>query len=103
MKPAAIISTFPDQITLKKIIKQLLEEHIVACVNTSKISSAYHWEGKIQNDDEYLAIFKTTQKNKKVLKKRLEQLHPYDTPEIAEIDISSINSSYMKWLSDSTR
>ena len=31
-----------------------------------------------------------------------EKIHPYDVPEIAEIDIHSINQPYLKWLIEST-
>ena len=68
-----------------------------------KISSVYTWKGKIENQPEYLALFKTTKKQQIVLKKELRKLHPYDTPEIAEISIDSINQSYLKWVVDSTR
>ena len=36
------------------------------------------------------------------LKKELEKLHPYDVPEIAEINVESINQPYLEWLKDST-
>jgi periplasmic divalent cation tolerance protein len=36
------------------------------------------------------------------LKKEIKKLHPYDVPEIAEIDITSINKPYLKWVVDST-
>lgn len=102
MKPAVIISTFPDKGTVNKIASRLVADRVVACVNISKISSVYSWKGKLENDSEYLAIFKTTQKKKSILKKILEETHPYDVPEIAEIDVTSINSPYMKWVTDST-
>nr|AIF21753.1 hypothetical protein [uncultured marine thaumarchaeote SAT1000_06_A07] len=35
-------------------------------------------------------------------KKELKKLHPYDVPEIAEINVESVNQPYMKWLVDST-
>jgi periplasmic divalent cation tolerance protein len=62
----------------------------------------YSWNGKIQNSSEYIAIFKTVSKNKTKLKKTLGETHPYDVPEIAEIDITSINKSYLNWLIEST-
>jgi uncharacterized protein involved in tolerance to divalent cations len=49
-----------------------------------------------------LALFKTTKTKLKPLKKELEQLHPYDVPEIIEINPTSINKPYLKWLVDST-
>ena len=102
MKPAMIISTYPNKISIKKITNELIENKIIACVNITKISSVYSWNNKIENTTEYLAIFKTTQKNKKILKEKIKETHPYQVPEIAEIAISSINLSYLKWLAEST-
>ena len=102
MKPAIIISTYPNKKSISKISKELVKNKIVACINISKISSIYSWDGKIENSSEYIAIFKTVTKNKTALKKKIKETHPYDVPEIVEIDVKSINKSYLKWLVDST-
>jgi len=102
MKPVLILSTYPDKKSISKIAKNLVKNKIVACVNISKIDSVYSWNGKIQNSAEYIAIFKTVTKNKSKLKKKIAETHPYDVPEIAEIDITSINKSYLNWLIEST-
>lgn len=97
-----IVSTYPNKISIQKITNELIENKVIACVNITRISSIYSWNDKIENTTEYLAIFKTTQKNKKVLKEKIKETHPYQVPEIAEIAISSINSSYLKWLTEFT-
>ena len=102
MKPTIIVSTYPDKKSITKISNELVKTKIVACVNITKISSIYAWEGKIENTSEYLALFKTTDKNKKILKEKIKSTHPYDVPEIAEIDVTSINKPYLNWLIDST-
>ena len=102
MVPVILISTFPDKRTITKIANQLVKKKLTACVNITKISSVYSWKGKIQNQSEYLALLKTTKTKLRPLKKELEKLHPYDVPEIAEINPISINKSYLKWLVDST-
>ena len=102
MKLVLIISTYPNKNSITKIANELVKNKIVACVNITKISSVYSWQGKIKNTTEYLALFKTTQKNKKYLKEKIKSTHPYDIPEIAEINITSINKSYLKWLVEST-
>jgi len=102
MKPVIIISTFPSKQSVTSIANKLVKKRLVACVNITTISSIYTWKGKIENQNEYLALFKTTKKNQSVLKKELKKLHPYDVPEIAEINVESINQPYMKWLVDST-
>lgn len=102
MKPVIIVSTYPDQKSVIKTANELVKKRIAACVNFSKISSIYSWKGKIESADEFLALFKTTQKNKIALKKAIQKMHPYDIPEVAEIDIRSINQPYLKWLIEST-
>lgn len=102
MKPFVLISTYPDKKSISKIANKLVREKTVACVNITKISSVYSWEGKIENSSEFLAIFKTTQKNKKTLKEQIQSTHPYKVPEIAEIDIASINKPYLDWIIQST-
>ena len=102
MKPVIIVSTYPDKKTVTKTANELVKKRLVACANISKISSIYSWKGKIENTSEFLVLFKTTQKNKNALKKAIKKMHPYDIPEIAEIDIISINQPYLKWLIEST-
>jgi len=102
VKPVIIVSTFPSKQSVTRIANKLVKRRLVACVNITTISSIYTWKGKIENQNEYLALFKTTKKNQSVLKKELKKLHPYDVPEIAEINVESINQPYMKWLVDST-
>ena len=102
MKPVIIVSTFPNKQSVTSIAKKLVKKKLAACVNITNISSVYAWKGKIENQSEYLALFKTSKNNKSKLKKELQKLHPYDIPEIAEISVDSINQPYLKWLVDST-
>ncbi|MDB4840376.1 divalent-cation tolerance protein CutA [Nitrosopumilus sp.] len=102
MKPVFIVSTYPNKKSILTIANELVKNKTIACVNISKIDSVYSWNGKIQNSPEHIAIFKTVKKNKIKLKKIIEETHPYDVPEIAEIDVTSINKSYLNWLIEST-
>ena len=102
MKLTIIVSTYPDKKSIIKISNELVKTKIVACVNFTKISSIYAWKGKVENTSEYLAIFKTTQKNKKILKEKIKSSHPYEVPEIAELNVNSINKSYFDWIVNST-
>nr|AIF21691.1 periplasmic divalent cation tolerance protein (cutA) [uncultured marine thaumarchaeote SAT1000_06_A02] len=62
MQPIIIISTFPSKQSITKISNQIVRKNLAACVNIVKISSVYAWKGKIENQPEYLALFKTTKK-----------------------------------------
>ena len=102
MKPIIIISTYPNKKSISTVANELVQNKTIACVNIIKISSTYFWDGKIENTSEYLALFKTTQKNKKTLKEKIKTSHPYQIPEIAEINVTSLNQPYLKWLVEST-
>jgi periplasmic divalent cation tolerance protein len=102
MKPIMIVSTYPDKKSITKIANQLIKNRFVVCVNIIKIDSIFTWKQKIEHETEYLVFFKTTQKNKKILKNKIAETHPYDVPEIAEINITSINKPYLNWLISST-
>ena len=102
MKAVIIISTYPNKKSISKIAKEFVKNKTVACVNISKISSIYSWNNKIEDTSEYLVIFKTISKNKKLLKQKIKETHPYNVPEIAEVDVSTINKSYLNWLIEST-
>ncbi|NDB47304.1 MAG: divalent-cation tolerance protein CutA [Nitrososphaeria archaeon] len=102
MNGIVILSTYPNKKSIQKIANDMVQAKLVACVNITKISSVYSWQGKIENADEFLAIFKTTQKNKTKLKSKIKKTHPYKVPEIAELAIKDLNKPYLQWLVDST-
>lgn len=102
MKFVIIISTYPDSDSINKIAKQLVHSKVVACVNITKISSIYTWNGKVHDSPEYLGFFKTVIKNRDLLKEKIRETHPYDVPEIVEIDATAINKPYYDWLVEST-
>ncbi len=102
MKGVVIVSTYPDKKSIQKIANKLVRSKLAACVNITKISSVYSWQGKIENTNEFLAIFKTTEKNRKKLKSEIKNTHPYKVPEIVELTLKDLNKPYLQWLIDST-
>ena len=72
MTPVIIVSTFPSKQSVTSIAKKLVKQKLAACVNITNISSIYAWKGKIENQSEYLALFKTSKKNQSKLKKELQ-------------------------------
>jgi len=97
-----IISTYPDKNSLSKVANLVVKQKLAACVNYTEINSIYAWKGKIENTEEFLAFFKTTIIAKQKLKKEIAKSHPYKVPEIVEIRMDGANTSYLKWLKDST-
>lgn len=101
MKPVMIISTYPDRAVLRRIARELVSSGVAACVNIIRTSSVYMWDGRLEDTAEYIGIFKTVPRNKRLLQERIRQTHPYEVPEIAEIDVTSVNRPYYDWLAAS--
>ena len=97
-----IISTYPDKKSISKIANTVVKKNLAACVNYTKISSVYRWKGKMEDTEEFLAFFKTTQSAMELLKKEIAKTHPYDVPEIVELKMDSVNKPYLDWLVKST-
>lgn len=102
-KPVIILSTFSDIKSASEISRKLVEKKLCACANITEVRSVYFWKGKVEDQPEFLAVFKTTKTAAKNLKKELEDLHPYELPEIVEIKVSDISKPYLNWLVYSTK
>ena len=97
-----IVSTYPDKKSISRVAHVVIEKKLAACVNYTKINSVYLWKGKIEDVEEFLALFKTTTKSKQKLKEEIAKFHPYHVPEIVELKMDNANVPYMKWLEEST-
>ena len=54
--------TTPTKEIAQQILQQLLEARLIACGQImGPITSLYHWQGKIEQSEEYLCLLKTTQ------------------------------------------
>ena len=95
--------SIPDAATATKIANILINERLAACVQTiGPIISTYHWEGQVEQGEEYLCLVKTTKDLYAALEKRIVALHPYEVPEIIGTAISLGLPAYLKWIQSET-
>lgn len=94
-------TTFPDEGELARVSGLLLDERLSACVNSFPIVSLYWWEGEKEEEGEIGALFKTSEDKAEQFVARLEQEHPYEVPEILELQVSA-NASYESWVEEET-
>ena len=103
MKIIILLSTFSSIDEANKISKLAIESKIAACANIFPINSMYSLHEKIENNDEYLVIYKTTDKKIKQLRQFLEENHSYEIPEIIDFELNHTNSKYLDWIIQSTQ
>jgi periplasmic divalent cation tolerance protein len=100
-KAIIIISTFPSEESVFRLTKHVINNSLCACVNFTQVRSLYTWKGKIEDQHEWVALFKTTSSVAAQLKSEIAKLHPYEVPEIIEIQTKDVNRPYMSWLAGS--
>lgn len=94
-----VFCTVPDEATAKEIARAIVKEGLCACVNQiPKIKSYYIYEGEFCEDDELLLLIKTASSHYKALENRIQELHPYDTPEIIAAPICEASAEYRAWM-----
>jgi len=100
---AIIVSTFPERRIFSAVARNLIvDKHLCACINVIKIDSLYHWKGKLEIHEEYLALFKSTRKRVPALIHEIEKIHPYEVPEIVELKTNRFSKAYLSWLDSET-
>jgi periplasmic divalent cation tolerance protein len=96
-------STFPDIETARRIAGQLVTENFAACANLiPAIESIYRWQGKVEQGNETLVLFKTAAARYPAFQEKLKSLHPYDVPEIFACPVDEALPEYLRWVLDSS-
>ncbi|MCE1178022.1 MAG: divalent-cation tolerance protein CutA [Micrococcales bacterium] len=93
--------TTPDSATAERIARLLVEERLAACAQVlPDMTSYYRWDGVVQADPECLILAKTTPGRFDELAARVEQEHPYETPEVIAMPIVAATEAYAAWLAE---
>ena len=95
-----VVTTYPSREAALAAIETALGAHLAACANVVPVSSRYWWKGKRETAEEALVVFKTVPKRVGALFRLLEESHPYEVPEIAEVDVPRVGGAYLRYLSE---
>ena len=83
----------------ESIANILVEKQLAACINIiPKISSVYRWEGKVHSESEILLLIKTTKDLETEVYREVQNVHPYDTPELITVPITNGSETYLDWM-----
>jgi periplasmic divalent cation tolerance protein len=104
MPVVVVFSTFPTPEKAAEVARLLVGEQLAACVNlVGPVRSIYRWKGELSDDQETLALIKTTTDRFDVLKARLIALHPYELPEVIMLPVDDGHAPYLAWIAEQTR
>jgi periplasmic divalent cation tolerance protein len=99
-----IYTTYPDLSSAKEQSTALLTQRLIACVNFfPQMISMYHWEEKIEESHEVVAIFKTRSDLFSQCQEAIKSRHPYSVPCILKLEITDGAQEYMHWIKQETK
>ncbi len=101
---ASIVSTtVDDEAAARRIAETLVAERLAACVQLLPgVLSTYRWQGRLDQTREWLLQCKTTAARVPQLIARLKMLHPYQTPEILAVTVTTGDRDYLAWVTENT-
>jgi len=93
-----ILSTFDTAAAAEACGRKLVADGLAACVQfDGPIRSIYRWQGEVQTEAEFRLIIKTAPAAHAACQAALEQLHPYDLPEIVVL-AADASPAYAAWV-----
>lgn len=94
-----ILTTFANADDAARVIRQLVEEKVIACGTIfSGARSIYAWQGVIEDTSEAVVLLKTSTDRVSEAEVRLLALHPYDTPEVVIVSPDAVAPRYRAWV-----
>jgi len=102
MSYIVVIITTPNKEEAAKIVRSLLKERLIACANiVGPVSSLFWWQGKIDEENEFLVLMKSHKNLFERISERVMEIHSYDVPEIIALPIVGGFPLYLDWLETS--
>jgi periplasmic divalent cation tolerance protein len=97
-----LLTTTPTREEAVRIAKLLIDEKLAACVQLLPIESFYSWQGKTQNEAEFLLLVKTRRDLFEKAIARIKAVHSYTVPEIVALPFSAAFAGYLNWIDEVT-
>lgn len=93
-----VLCAFPADGSADRAVASVLEARLAACAQQLAVRSRYWWEDRLESAEETLVVFKTVPKRVGALFRALARLHPYEVPEILELDVPRVTDGYLAYL-----
>lgn len=85
------------------IAAALVDENLIACANVfPAVTSHFRWQGRVENETEAAAFFKTRRALVDTIVARVKDLHSYDCPCVTVWPIEGGNPEYLAWVAEET-
>lgn len=86
------------------LAQSAVNARVAACAQVvGPINSTFWWEDKVETEQEWYVVFKTTAERYSALEQYIREHHSYDVPEIVATPIAQGNPAYLAWVTAETK
>lgn len=103
MKYCMIETAFDNKEEAEKVIKELLENKLVASCQMVESNSKWNWKKQLEESKEYLVFMKTKTSLQEEVYNTIKSIHSYDCFEFAIFGLDSCNNDYLNWIEGETK
>jgi periplasmic divalent cation tolerance protein len=82
----------------QKLAEEVVRRRLAGCANFWPIRSTYLWRGKLENAEEVAMLFKTSPKKLGALFRYVAAHHPYEVPDLFEVQVPRVHEPFIAWL-----
>ena len=94
-----VTTAVDDAEAAESIASALVSQRLAACVQiVGPVKSTYWWDNDVQVNEEWLCIAKSRLDLFEELSAVLQQVHPYDVPELLATPVVAGGKAYLDWL-----
>ena len=87
----------------KSFSTMLVSKKFAACANILGAStSIYEWKGKVIEEKEVIVLLKTRDNLVQPVIENIKEMHPYDCPAIAVLNVEDGNEDFLRWINETT-
>ncbi len=81
-----------------RLARGAVEGRMAACAQVDgPVTSHYHWNGKLEQSEEFRVWFKYLPDNASALRAWVQHHHPHETPQWIEVSAESVGEKYLSW------
>ncbi len=85
----------------EQIAAELVSRRLAGCAQiTGPIASTFRWRDKVETAEEWMCTVKTSLAQLGAIQKLLDEIHPYEVPELIATPIVDGSAAYLKWLGE---
>lgn len=97
------LCTCPDEDVAERIAGELVTAGHAACANIIPgLTSVFFWEERAEKEPEVLLLIKTTGRAYPAMEEAIQEMHPYELPEIIAVRIDRGLGEYLSWITSET-